>query len=152
MKIQVYRNKNILQLYMVRTMLESVLTEKSGSAKKSFRKDIDTQHLRVIETFHKNSFFWKYMLNLNGNTFICMRFWQSSNLFIAVLCSAIQWFELFILLQDFLSQSKKESKDQESIQSSTTPETGYQDTKLESDNVTIRHQKRELRGQPLPSR
>ena len=88
MKIQVYRNKNILQLYMVRTMLESVLTEKSGSAKKSFRKDIDTQHLRVIETFHKNSFFWKYMLNLNGNTFICMRFWQSSNY--SLLCCAQQ--------------------------------------------------------------
>ena len=152
MFVQVYRNKNILQLYMVRTMLESVLTEKSGSAKKSFRKDIDTQHLRVIETFHKNSFFWKYMLNLNGNIFICIRFWQSSTLFIAVLCSAIEWFELFIILQDFLLQSKKNGKDQESIQSSTTLDPGYQDAKWESDSVTIRHQKREPRGQPCPSR
>ena len=36
------------------------------------------------------------------------------------------------------SQSKKEGKDQESIQSSTTPELVYQ---WESDNVTIRHHK-----------
>ena len=45
--------------------------------------------------------------------------------------------------------SKKEGKDQESIQSSTTHDTGYQ---CESDNVTIRHQKRDPRGQPFPSR
>ena len=41
---------------------------------------------------------------------------------------------------------KKEDKDQESIQSSTTTDPGYQ---WESDNVTIRHHKREPRGQPL---
>ena len=43
---------------------------------------------------------------------------------------------------------KKEGKDQESIQSSTTPDPGYQ---WESDNVTIRHHKREPKGQPFPS-
>ena len=43
-------------------------------------------------------------------------------------------------------QRKKGGKNQESIQSSTTPEPGYQ---LESDNVTIIHHKRE---QPFPSR
>ena len=42
-------------------------------------------------------------------------------------------------------KSKKEGKDQESIQSSTTPDLGYQ---WESDNITIRHHKREPRGQP----
>ena len=46
-------------------------------------------------------------------------------------------------------QSKKEGKDQESIQTSTTPFPGYQ---WESDNFTIRHHKQESRGQPLPSR
>ena len=46
-------------------------------------------------------------------------------------------------------QNKKEGKDQESIQSSTTPDPGYQ---WESDNVTIKHHKREPRGQPFPSR
>ena len=45
-------------------------------------------------------------------------------------------------------QSKKEGKDQESIQSSITPDPGYQ---WESDNVTIRHHKRESRGQPFPA-
>ena len=48
-----------------------------------------------------------------------------------------------------VKQSKKENKDQESIQSSTTPDPGYQ---WESDNVTIRHNKQEPRGQPFPSR
>ena len=38
--------------------------------------------------------------------------------------------------------SKKEDKDQESIQPSNTPDPGYQ---WESDNVTIRHNKREPR-------
>ena len=38
----------------------------------------------------------------------------------------------------FLYQSKKEGKDQESIQLSTTPDPGYQ---WESDNVTSRHHK-----------
>ena len=43
----------------------------------------------------------------------------------------------------------KEGKDQELIQFSTAPDPGYQ---WESDNVTIRHPKREPRGQPFPSR
>ena len=43
----------------------------------------------------------------------------------------------------------EEGKDQESIQSSTTPDPGYQ---WESDNFTIKHHKREPRGQPFPSR
>ena len=39
-----------------------------------------------------------------------------------------------------IKQSKKEDKDQESIQSSTTPDPGYQ---WESNTLTIRHHKRE---------
>ena len=46
-------------------------------------------------------------------------------------------------------QSKKKGKDQESIQSSATPDPGYQ---WESDNVLIRHHKPEQRGQLFPSR
>ena len=49
----------------------------------------------------------------------------------------------------FATESKKEGKDQESIQSNTTPDPGY---KWESDNFTIRHHKREPRGQPFHSR
>ena len=48
-----------------------------------------------------------------------------------------------------LCGGKKEGKDQEPIQLSTTPDPGYQ---WESDNVTISHYKREPRGQPFPSR
>ena len=46
-------------------------------------------------------------------------------------------------------QCKKESKDQKSIQSSTTPDSGYQ---WESNKLTIRHHKRGPRGQPFASR
>ena len=52
---------------------------------------------------------------------------------------------LTFTLRVFVSKGK----DQESIQSSTTPDPGYQ---WESDNVTIRHHNREPRGQPFPSR
>ena len=45
--------------------------------------------------------------------------------------------------------SKIEDKNQKLIQSSTTLDPGYQ---WESDNFTIRHHKREPRGQPFPSR
>ena len=46
------------------------------------------------------------------------------------------------------TQSKKESKYQESIKSSTTPEAGYQ---WESDNVTIRHHKQSQEVSPFPA-
>ena len=46
----------------------------------------------------------------------------------------------------FAHLCKKEGKNQESIQSSTTPHPGYQ---WESDNVTIRHQKRALSQQVI---
>ena len=53
------------------------------------------------------------------------------------------------LVLGLCTKSKKEGKDQESIQSSTTPCPGYQ---WESDNFTIRHHKRGPRGQPFPNR
>ena len=46
-------------------------------------------------------------------------------------------------------QSKKVGKDQESMQSSTTRDPGYQ---WEIDKLTVRHHKREPRGQSFPSR
>jgi len=55
----------VRQLYMVRTMLESLIADKSGG-KKTLRKDIDVQHLMAIDTFHKTSFFWSYLLGYNG--------------------------------------------------------------------------------------
>ena len=53
------------------------------------------------------------------------------------------------LTKDSISMSKKEGRDQESIQSSTTPDPGYQ---WESDKLTVGHHKREPRGQPFPGR
>ena len=49
----------------------------------------------------------------------------------------------------FFHPSKKGSKDQESIQSSTTPDPGYHMGKWQS---TIKHHKQEPIGQPFPSR
>ena len=46
-------------------------------------------------------------------------------------------------------KSKKSGKDQGMIQSSTTPDPGYQ---WESDKLTVRHHKREPRGQLFPSK
>lgn len=53
------------QLYMVRTMLESLIADKSGG-KRTLRKDIDGQYLVQIEQFHKTSFYWSYLLNFSG--------------------------------------------------------------------------------------
>ena len=58
--------------------------------------------------------------------------------------------QIFILpIISKLFESKQGCKDQESIQSSTTPDPGYQ---WESDKLTVRHHKREPRVQPLPNR
>ena len=46
----------------------------------------------------------------------------------------------------WLIQSKKDDKDQESIQSSTTPDPEYQ---WESNKLTVRHHRRELRSREI---
>ena len=51
---------------------------------------------------------------------------------------------LIFSVETITIQSKKKGKDQEPIQPNTTPDPGYQ---WESDNFTIRHHKREPRGQ-----
>ncbi|XP_041358058.1 cytoplasmic FMR1-interacting protein-like isoform X2 [Gigantopelta aegis] len=58
------------QLYLVRTMLESLIADKSGG-KKTLRKDIDTQHFAHIDDFHKQSFFWNYILSFNESLHNC---------------------------------------------------------------------------------
>ncbi|KAJ8936438.1 hypothetical protein NQ318_015584 [Aromia moschata] len=52
------------QLYMVRTMLESLIADKSGG-KRTLRKDIDGQYLIQIDQFHKTSFYWNYLLSFS---------------------------------------------------------------------------------------
>ena len=53
------------QLYMVRTMLESLIADKSGG-KRTLRKDIDAAALIKIDEFHKTSFYWGYLLNFSS--------------------------------------------------------------------------------------
>ena len=59
-----------------------------------------------------------------------------------------QEYILMFFYKPTLTQSKKEGKYQESIQSSTTPDPGYQ---WESDNATNTYHKREPRGQLFSS-
>ncbi|XP_073990434.1 cytoplasmic FMR1-interacting protein Sra-1 [Rhodnius prolixus] len=58
------------QLYMVRTMLESLIADKSGG-KRTLRKDIDGQYLVQIDQFHKTSFFWNYLLSFSESLQQC---------------------------------------------------------------------------------
>uniref|UniRef100_A0AAX7TC51 Cytoplasmic FMR1 interacting protein 2 n=1 Tax=Astatotilapia calliptera TaxID=8154 RepID=A0AAX7TC51_ASTCA len=52
------------QLYMVRTMLESLIADKSGS-KKTLRSSLDGPIVTAIEDFHKQSFFFTHLLNFS---------------------------------------------------------------------------------------
>lgn len=54
-----------LQLYMVRTMLESLVAEKSGS-KKTLRSSLEGPTILDIEKFHRESFFYTHLLNFSG--------------------------------------------------------------------------------------
>ena len=66
--------------------------------------------------------------------------------FIKLMCIAfinIAFGFLFAIVA-YVSQFKKEGKDQETIQSSTTPDPGYQ---WENNTLTIRYYKPEPRGQ-----
>ncbi|XP_045140639.1 cytoplasmic FMR1-interacting protein 2 [Echinops telfairi] len=51
-------------LYMVRTMLESLIADKSGS-KKTLRSSLDGPIVLAIEDFHKQSFFFTHLLNIS---------------------------------------------------------------------------------------
>ena len=52
------------QLYMMRTMLEALISEKGG--KKSLRADLKEVSIPDFENFHKNSFFFGHLLNFSG--------------------------------------------------------------------------------------
>ncbi|KAG1699375.1 Cytoplasmic FMR1-interacting protein [Nymphon striatum] len=58
------------QLYMVRTMLESLIADK-GSGKRTMRKDIDGPYLMAIDVFHKTSFYWNYLMNFSESLQHC---------------------------------------------------------------------------------
>jgi hypothetical protein len=50
----------LYQLYMVRTMLESLM------GMKTYQKLLDQKHLAHIEDFHQKSFYWNYLINFNS--------------------------------------------------------------------------------------
>ena len=51
---------------MLRTMLESLTSEKSGRGKdKSFRKDLDSATVTAIEAFLRRSLFYPYLLKFD---------------------------------------------------------------------------------------
>ncbi|XP_026121450.1 cytoplasmic FMR1-interacting protein 1 homolog isoform X1 [Carassius auratus] len=52
------------QLYMVRTMLESLVADKSGS-KKTLRSSLEGPTILDIEKFHRESFFFTHLLNFS---------------------------------------------------------------------------------------
>ena len=46
-------------------MLESLLSDKTAG-RKTLRKELDIQHLSAIDNFHRNSFYWSYLLKFGG--------------------------------------------------------------------------------------
>ena len=61
-------------------MLESLIADKAGS-KRTLRKDIDGSMLIKIDEFHKNSFFWNYLLNFSSKHFFMLSRLKPSQLF-----------------------------------------------------------------------
>jgi len=55
----------LMQLYMVRTMLESLIADKSGT-KKALKASIDSHSVDAIEKFHRDSFYYASMLAFTG--------------------------------------------------------------------------------------
>ena len=54
------------QLYMMRTMLEALISEKGG--RKSLRADLKENSIPDFEAFHKTSFFFGHLLNFSGES------------------------------------------------------------------------------------
>ena len=57
------------QLYMMRTMLESLISEKTGAAKKPLKLDLKESSIPDFESFHRASFFYGKMLDLSCECF-----------------------------------------------------------------------------------
>ena len=52
---------------MMRTMLESLISEKGGS-KKSLRSDLHAASLPDFELFHRNTFYFNHILNFDSES------------------------------------------------------------------------------------
>uniref|UniRef100_A0A915HY75 Glycine--tRNA ligase n=1 Tax=Romanomermis culicivorax TaxID=13658 RepID=A0A915HY75_ROMCU len=99
------------QLYMVRTMLESLLSDRS-SGKKTLKKDIDGQYLMQIENFLRNSHFWPDLLNFSEILEQCCdlsQFWYREFYLEMTMGQRIQFpidMSMPWILIDFILQSK----------------------------------------------
>uniref|UniRef100_A0A8C0Y3I3 Cytoplasmic FMR1-interacting protein n=1 Tax=Cyprinus carpio carpio TaxID=630221 RepID=A0A8C0Y3I3_CYPCA len=62
--LQKFRQCSTYRLYMVRTMLESLVADKSGS-KKTLRSSLEGPTILDIEKFHRESFFYTHLLNFS---------------------------------------------------------------------------------------
>ena len=87
-------------------------------------------------------------LTVEIETLLKMKYVLKSRSMTSVFSELLQSVIPFSMMNTYY-KCNKDGKDQESLQSSTTPDPGYQ---WENDNVTTRHHKREPRGQSFPSR
>lgn len=79
----------LLQLYMVRTMLESLVADKSGS-KKTLRSGLEGPTILDIEKFHRESFFYTHMLNFSGKLSELLKCYDRERLILDR-----EWFSVF---------------------------------------------------------
>ena len=59
------------QLYMIRAMLESLVSGKAHGDKSALRKYIDNASFASIENFLRDSFYWQYLLNFSQTLYEC---------------------------------------------------------------------------------
>ena len=59
--VTIVANFFCLQLYLTRTMLESLVSEKTVGGRKLY-KEIDAKHADRIKLFIRNSYYWSYLL------------------------------------------------------------------------------------------
>lgn len=71
---------------MVRTMLESLIADKSGS-KKTLRSSLEGPTILDIEKFHRESFFYTHLINFSGKR----RPWAGSGLACSNTANTTHW-------------------------------------------------------------
>lgn len=59
-------NSRWLQLYMARTMTESLISERSGGGRRVLRKEIEAKHVERMANFLRMSYHWPALLSLSG--------------------------------------------------------------------------------------
>lgn len=80
---------------MVRTMLESLIADKSGS-KKTLRSSLDGPIVQAIEDFHKQSFFYTHLLNFSGERSpFSLQFWFVLFIHSYCCCDSFLWLQIF---------------------------------------------------------